>query len=217
VLDIGSWDGMWAFEAEKMGAATVVASEVQHRAYQTFLLAREILGSKVYPYYNCSVYQLYERLDDFLYEAPRDDLIKEDRYFDIAQNMGLLYHLRDPFYGISQTRSVLKTGGMAIFETAVVLDDNASYMLHNGYPSHARVYPDPSTWWAMTIPCFLEMLTASFFKPRPETLETIFQCDVDGRRIGRASIVAEAVGKEGYEFQLHGRTFDPLSNARYED
>lgn len=210
VLDVASWDGMWAFEAERLGAATVVASEVQYAAYSTFLLCRDIRRSKVIPYYNCSCYQLYERLDDFLLESNPVGAGPDARYFDIVQNFGLLYHLRDPFYAMSQVRSVLKRGGKAIFETAVILDDDDSYMLHNGYPhQEPRVYPDASTWWAMTVPCFLEMINASLFRVLPETLETIHQFDVKGRKIGRASVVAEAVGISEFPWEFCGELLIP--------
>jgi len=210
VLDIGSWDGMWAFEAERAGAAAVVATEVQYSAYKTFLLCRDILESNVLPYYNCSVYDLHSRLDGFLFESPSREDVPEDKYFDIAQNFGLLYHLRDPFYGMSQTRSVLKKGGTAIFETAVILDDPAPYMLLNGYMTHApRVYDDPTTWWAMTIPCFMEMMSSTFFRPIESTMQVIYQMTVDGRKIGRASIAAEAVGDEGVHPDYLGELLIP--------
>ena len=210
VLDVASWDGMWAFEAEALGAKTVVASEVQFAAFSTFMLCREILNSNVIPYYNCSAYQLYERLDEFLYESDPVGTGVEARYFDIVQHCGLIYHLRDPYFAIAQVRSVLKKGGKAIFETAVVLDDDGSYMLHNGYPfNKPRVYPDPSTWWAMTVPCFLEMMRATLFRPLENTLETCFQFEVDGRKIGRASIVAEAVGFDGLSPSFLGELLIP--------
>ena len=49
VLDMGSFDGFWAFECERRGAKRVLAIDtwVSERHYVAFLHARERLGSKV--------------------------------------------------------------------------------------------------------------------------------------------------------------------------
>src|SRR5687768_7795990 len=51
VLDIGCWDGLWSFEAEKRGAAEVYATDLisQRNFHQlpTFELASRVLRSKV--------------------------------------------------------------------------------------------------------------------------------------------------------------------------
>ena len=49
VLDMGSWDGFWAFECERRGAKRVLAIDtwVSERHYRTFLYARDRLGSKI--------------------------------------------------------------------------------------------------------------------------------------------------------------------------
>src|SRR5438105_10452129 len=46
VLDVGCWDGLWSFEAERRGAAQVYAtdcaSQRPHREQPTFALAQQI-------------------------------------------------------------------------------------------------------------------------------------------------------------------------------
>ncbi len=59
VLDIASFDGMWAFEAEKLGASLVVATDCYYETYKNFLFCRNALNSRVIPYYNISPYDLY--------------------------------------------------------------------------------------------------------------------------------------------------------------
>jgi tRNA (mo5U34)-methyltransferase len=56
VLDLGSWDGMWAFEAEMLGAAFVFAIDCMnywqtpwHQGMDNLLLVREAIFSKVVP------------------------------------------------------------------------------------------------------------------------------------------------------------------------
>ena len=220
VLDIGSWDGMWAFEAEKLGADIVIATDCHWdiETYNKFLFCREVLGSKVIPYFNISPYNLWNRLDVYLqenWEAQKP----YDRLFDIVQHLGLLYHVRDPLLTLSQSRSVLRTGGYLLIETAAVVDEKASFMVFNGVPPEkpdpvGRIYNDRTTWWAPTIPCLREMLRATLFEPIEETIH-ILQRDIAiglarkirarfkryfsddmGFRISRVCLVARAVSAE---------------------
>lgn len=140
VLDIASFDGMWAFEAEKLGASLVVATDCMQPLYSNFELCKDILGSKVLPLYNISPYNLWEGLkvllmDDFTVPLPFPQQIRHN-LFDIVQHTGLLYHVRDPLWTLSQARSVIKTGGHLLLETACILDDNESKMIYNGPPGN---------------------------------------------------------------------------------
>jgi len=213
VLDIASFDGMWAFEAEKLGASQVVATDCYLDTYNNFLFCKEALGSRVIPYYNISPYDLYRRLDVFLQENWGDQK-PYDRLFDVVQHFGLLYHLRDPMYTLSQSRSVVKTGGLLLVETGAIVDKDDSFMLFNGVPPQTqRIYDDTTTWWAPTIPCLKEMLRASFFEPIEESV-AIMKKDAassylakmmkrffkdDRYQVSRVCMAAKAVSPEGYD------------------
>jgi tRNA (mo5U34)-methyltransferase len=177
VLDIASFDGMWAFEAEKLGAETVVATDCYYSTYKNFLFCRKILDSNVIPYYNVPPHELWNRLDVFLQEN-WDDEKPYDRLFDVVQHLGLLYHLRDPLLTLSQACSVVKTGGHLLIETAAVINQEGSFMLFNGTPPQdvdrgGRIFKDITTWWAPTIPCLKEMLRAALFEPIEETMHVM--------------------------------------------
>ena len=58
VLDLVSWDGMWAFEAEKRGAAQVVATDARFIGYPNMLFAREVLQSNIIPLCNVPIQNL---------------------------------------------------------------------------------------------------------------------------------------------------------------
>ena len=161
VLDIASFDGMFAFEAEKKGG-DVLATDCLYRTMNNFLFCRDVLGSKILPYYNVSPYKLAERLDCYFDEQYQPEI--EDRRFDIVQHFGLLYHLRDPMLSLSQARSVLKPGGKLIIETDVLYGSDESLMLFNGLPNAARVRDNYSVWWAPTRRCLIEMLESTLFK-----------------------------------------------------
>ncbi len=209
VLDIASFDGMWAFEAEKLGASLVVATDCYYETYKNFLFCRNALNSRVIPYYNISPYDLYNRLDVFL-EENWEDQKPYDRLFDIVQHLGLLYHLRDPMLTLSQARSVIRTGGHLLMETAAVVNEESSFMLFNGVPpQEQRIYKDTTTWWAPTIPCLREMLRASFFEPIEDSMRRGEKASEKGKlklghylrresrsfRISRVSLAAKAIGK----------------------
>ena len=95
---------MWAFEAECLDAALVVATDCENRAHgpwyegdRNFLLLREELFSEVIPFWNVSPVNLRERLDTLLYAHP---LLQEG--FDIVQHLGLLYHLPSPLLSLAR-------------------------------------------------------------------------------------------------------------------
>jgi tRNA (mo5U34)-methyltransferase len=167
VLDLGSWDGMWAFEAEALGAVFVVATDCinhwqipWHHGMDNLLLVRETLFSKVVPLWNISPYMLRERLDNMLYS--HEHLVRAGG-FDIVQHLGLLYHVRDPLLSLAQARSVIRDGGTLLLETALSRDENCTCtMRFNSGPG--AFYNDFTTWWAPTLPCLREMLRTSLFE-----------------------------------------------------
>lgn len=183
VLDIATFDGLWAFEAENLGAKSVIATDCLYRSYRNFLFCKEILKSKCIPYYNISPYNLFDRLDVFFQEN-YDDEKEYDRLFDIVHHLGLLYHLRDPFLSLSQARSCLKTDGLLLIETNIITDTEESYMLYNGIPDTYRISENYSVWWVPTISCLKEMLTATFFEPNEDSISIVkFELPLLGRNI----------------------------------
>jgi tRNA (mo5U34)-methyltransferase len=125
VLDVATFDGFWAFEFERRGAAEVVALDVREkreidlpprtRAAMTeaelsfafgrgFALSREALGSRVEPLH-CNVYDL---------SPERAGL------FDLVHVGDLLLHLRDPVRALTAIRSVCR--GRAIISDVIFPD-----------------------------------------------------------------------------------------------
>jgi len=95
VLDIGTWDGFYAFEAEKRGASRVVATDHwmwhQSTGKAGFDYAHTALGSKV------------EVIDlDILDHTP-----ERIGKFDVVFFLGVLYHLRHPLLALESVASVV--------------------------------------------------------------------------------------------------------------
>ena len=115
VLDVGTWDGFWAFELERRGAAEVIAIDLDHerdldwplRGRNSnldlvrgagFVLAKELLDSRV------------DRVVRSIYHATPDDL----GTFDLVLCGSVLMHLRDQLLALERIAGLIKPGGMLI-------------------------------------------------------------------------------------------------------
>lgn len=113
VLDIGCRDGLYSFEAEKLGAREVIGidSDVSRGAVELLIPA---LGSGV-TMHNLNVIHL----DRSRFGA-----------FDVVVFAGVLYHLRYPFSGLRQVWDVMEEGATLVLETAVFADANRHALLY---------------------------------------------------------------------------------------
>lgn len=146
-LDVGTFDGFWAFEMERRGAAEVVAIDVldpgrwdwpagsssetvaalaaRHAGGRGFDLARRVLGSAVVRH-DLSVYDLDpRRLGEF----------------DVVYVGSLLIHLRDP------VGALLRVGSVCRGE--LVLVDNVDWTLSRLFPRRCVAGLDGRgrPWW----------------------------------------------------------------------
>lgn len=177
VLDVGSYDGFFAFEAERRGAERVLATDRHPAAHCGFATARELLGSRV-EYAITSVYDLSREIHGT---------------FDVVLFPGVLYHLRHPVLALDKIHAVCKE--YAFVETHVLDDD----LIHRGehhrlaslHPMLAETpllqfYPgeelngDSSNWVAPNVACLEAMLATSGFRPQ-----------LAGRWADRVSFVAQ--------------------------
>ncbi len=112
VLDIGTYDGFYAFEAERRGADRVLATDSWtwnwpgSDARRNFELAHEVLGSRV----DSQVVAVEDLTPDAV----------GGRY-DVVLFLGVLYHAPDPLGYLRRLRDV--TAGLAVVETLVDLLD----------------------------------------------------------------------------------------------
>ncbi len=107
VLDIGCRDGLFCFEAEKLGAREVIGIDNDPSSG-----AREFL----IPFFGSKVE---------LHELNVLDLTPQTfGKFDVVVFPGVLYHLRYPFWALKLIRDVLEDDGKLLLETAVLIDDN---------------------------------------------------------------------------------------------
>jgi tRNA (mo5U34)-methyltransferase len=149
VLDVGAWDGFFSFEAERRGASRVVAADYYSwhgpgwGTKAGFLLAREILGSRV------------EDVDiDVMDLSP-----ERVGTFDVVLFLGVLYHLRHPLLALERVASVARD--LLIVETVVdlvgVRRPAAAF-----YPDR-ELNDDPTNWWGPNVPAVAAMLQSVGF------------------------------------------------------
>lgn len=216
VLDLGSMDGFWAFEAEQRGASYVVSSDITAACADRLLFCREALRSKVMPFFNVRV----ERL-----EEGRSFLGS----FDIIQHLGVLYHLPDPFVSLTQCRALLDEGGSLVLETLAIPNIPMSCMIFNGVrPSDHesgywwRLYKGAHPQWAPTLSCLLEMLLLAGFIPQLDTLSQVPQppshgINADGPAVtyqrARVALVARAARREEITTEVIRTVLDTVRQA----
>lgn len=178
VLDIGAWDGLFSFEAEKRGAKRVLATDIWYEpkmdkewwedireGMKGFLTAREILNSKV-EYKNIDVYDISPETVGM---------------FDIVLFLGVLYHLKDPFLALRNVASVTKE--MAIVETHAVKTRNENVPLMRFHPT-VELGANPSNWWSPNLLCLKRLMLGSGFK----RVEVVPQVDLSKYKANTARL-----------------------------
>jgi tRNA (mo5U34)-methyltransferase len=165
-LDVGTFDGFWAFEMERRGAAEVVATDVldpeewdwpagsspevvrelaeRKRGGEGFRVAREALGSSV---------QLVERS---VYDLDPDEL----GTFDFAYLGSLLLHLRDPVGALERVRSVVD-GRLLVVD----VHDPLLSRLSPRRPLATLDGRGRPWWWQSNVACLVRMVEAAGFEP----------------------------------------------------
>lgn len=164
VLDVGTYDGFFAFECERRGAE-VVAVDMVPEDCRCFALAKRLLGSQV-KYFQMSVYDL--------------DETRLGGQFDLVLFLGVYYHLRHLFIALDNLWQI--TRGEMRVETHIidhhfVLGDGSVAELKDVDPRLVdvpiyRFYrfndlspSDYSNWFGGNIKAVTESLSSAGFTP----------------------------------------------------
>jgi len=164
-LDVGMFNGFWAFEMERRGAAEVIGIDlldprewdwpagsdpatiaaIGHRQAggSGFEIAKRELGSSV------------RRLDRSIYDLNEE----EDGRFDVVYLGSLLIHLRDPVKALERVRSVCD--GTLIVVDAV---DRFLSLVHRRLPVAALDGRGRPWWWYANVAGLVRMIEAAGFE-----------------------------------------------------
>lgn len=143
VLDVGAWDGFFSFEAERRGAARVLATDnfcwsgPGWGTRQGFEYAHAKLGSSV------------EALDVDIPDLSPDQI----GTFDVVLFLGVIYHVKDPLRSIEQVSKLV--GEMIIVDTETALDSLPEPVMR--YYLGGEMAGDDTNFWAPNKLCLERM------------------------------------------------------------
>lgn len=181
VLDIGGWDGYFAFEAERRGAARVAV--VDH-----YMWAMDSPGQQAYwrrcmqegvaprPYHETEFWHpdtlpgkrgfdlareaLDSKVEDVVCDFMEADLDALGRW-DVVLYLGVLYHMEDPMRALRRLAAV--TRELAVVETeAIAIPAFDHEAIWRFFPA-AELNGDVSNWWAPNLAALGGALTAAGF------------------------------------------------------
>ena len=164
-LDVGTFDGFWAFEMERRGARSVVALDIDDpyaldwrydertrgpegilawgsQRGPGFTEARQALGSGVERLV-CSVYDLDPAAHGM---------------FDVVLCGAILLHLRDPIRALERQRSVC-AGELVVIEAL----EPSLELVAPRIPC-ARLAPHKDQWWRANLPGLIRMVDLAGFR-----------------------------------------------------
>jgi tRNA (mo5U34)-methyltransferase len=209
VLDIGAWDGFYSYEAERRGAARVVALDhfvwcLDTPAQHGYVEQCRRQGVKPLPYetvpeiwrpddlpgkrgFDLAHDVLESKVEAVVADFMSTDLVKLGS-FDVVLFLGVLYHLKDPIGALERLRRLVR--GVAVIETeAMEVPGCPGFELWESYSSD-QLQGDVTNWWAPNCAGLVGMCKAVGFR------------DVLVTR-GPEPIAASARGPQHYRLFLH--------------
>ncbi len=142
-LDIGACDGFFSLMLQRAGAE-VTAVDYKPKTMSGFQVMEELNGVSI-PHLNCN-----------LFDLPTHDLGK----FDVVLFLGVLYHLPDPYRGLSIIADLCD--GKLYIETAATSLPETDLPIMRFYPNGA-LNNDPTNFWAPNRSCLEEMVRDTGF------------------------------------------------------
>lgn len=205
VLDIGAWDGYYSFQAERLGAARVVA--LDHYVWGVDMVARrqywtECAEAGVLPDHNRDTTDFWRSelpgraSFDFAREALSSKVepmvadfatvdLSEVGTFDVVLYLGVLYHMKEPLTVLERVRRV--TTEVAVIETQAV--SVAGLEGHNLVQFFGGEFiGDYGNWYVPTLAGLTQWALAAGFRrvvPKVEPPVAVASLAARGRRLLR--------------------------------
>ena len=183
-LDVGSFDGFWAFEFERRGAAVVAIDTDRSpwpdvaRIHWSKIPVKETLGTGfrlLREYFGSSVDRRTLDIDDLTVDAIGGPV-------DVAFVGALLLHLRDPCGALERVRDVLVPGGQLILVEPV--DGPLSEGdLADEPVARCRLGDTTITWWYPSTTCLSTWITGAGFVGGHEVGRQWFVDTLGGRQL----------------------------------
>jgi len=163
LLDIGAWDGLYSFEAEKRGAEVLATDSVCWNTTpfegsktlgtkKGFDLAKRILESKI--------------KEKFIF--PEEISINSVGSHDIVLLLGVIYHVKNPILVIQNAWDVTKE--LMILESHIDTRFGEEIPYSVFYPNN-ELNNDTTNWWGPNLNCLRSILNT--LTPSPTKVELI--------------------------------------------
>lgn len=181
VLDIGGWDGFFAFAAERLGATRVAVLDhymwsMDSPGQQAYWRQCMTDGVTPRPYHETEFWHpdtlpgkrgfdlareaLGSGVEAIVADFMTCDLAALGRW-DIVLYLGVLYHIEEPMTALRRVAQI--TGELAVIETEAVvvpgLEDEAMWRFFPG----AELNGDVSNWWAPNLTALQGAIQAAGF------------------------------------------------------
>jgi tRNA (mo5U34)-methyltransferase len=159
VLDINCWDGFYSFEAERRGAARVVALDW----FAWFHYMKEAFPESELP--GKAGFDAAHKALNSNVESMAGDFMELDTStlgtFDVVFFLGSLYHMENPLGSMRRVAAVTKE--VAVIETeAIYVPSLKNHALCEFYPTN-ELNNDHSNWWAPTEAALVGICKAAGF------------------------------------------------------
>ena len=176
VLDIGSYDGFYAFDAERRGASRVVA--LDHFVWLHDLspggspvdfsltyLPPDGLPPSGHPLpgkraFDCAHELLGSDVESVAADFMNYDLAKLGR-FDVVLYLGVLYHMEEPLTALRRVREVCD--GFAVIESEIVTVEGQEEEPLARFVPGADINEDPTNWWIPNVAGLVGLADAAGF------------------------------------------------------
>ena len=206
VLDINTWDGWFALQAERSGAKDVVGLDwymwsMDQSEHSKYWLQNKAAGTYPRPYHELPILPttgttrqdwirygpsaLRSAVEEIVGDFATMSLDTLRNQFDIVLYLGTLYHMADPIGNLRRLYEVTAPAGVAVIETQAVAIDGLEEvpLCENFGPLHS-LNADSSNWWSPNAIALRQMLLAVGFEsaeitvgPPPEAAHEISKRD----------------------------------------
>lgn len=186
VLDINTWDGWFALEAERHGARRVVGLDaymwsVDMAEHARYYQEHKAAGTIPKPYHEMPYFRPQElpgkigfdtarriqgsAVEELVGDFATMDLAALRGQFDVVLFLGTLYHMADPIGSLRRLYEVTAPGGLAVIETQAMAIDGLEHvpLCENYGPLHS-LNADSSNWWSPNALALRQMLLAVGFE-----------------------------------------------------
>ncbi len=160
VLDIGTRDGLFAFEMEKRGA-NVIAIDYMPPEKTGFKTAAKLLNSKI-PYHQENIYNI---------------TFQKYGTFDLVLFFGVLYHLPDPLLALQTIRPLCRNH--LYLESLIADQPLIDFPLMQFLPK--GTFDNNQNYWAPNMLCLEKMLDVAGFESLAKTSQLTrgyFKCKI---------------------------------------